>query len=329
MNAAQRWTLAALVSSAPAAHGQDLPYQVVDLMPRYWAFRDSTAGRAVPEQVRAFRQMVIAAEPRLYDQVIGTTSDQRLAEYLATMAPLDSAMRHVSRQMVDAIPVAWGRISGFFHRLQPGVSIYVVPSIFQSNGQVRYVDDSIVVMLGPDVQTYVEVVIDSGRAGMTSEIGIVHELSHYHHWRVNPEIARSAKSFFRPGAYSSLYYNLWSEGFATWVARTLNPDQPLNVILGPGLDAARGPELLPRLAREFLTRFESTREDDMRDLFYLSGKRKDIPLRSAYYVGYQVAAWLARTRTPARLAELQGQELKRSLHEALNAMAAGRWEPAR
>ena len=298
-------------------------------MPRYWAFRDSTAGRALPEQVRAFRQMVIAAEPRFYDQVIGTTSDQRLAEYLATMASLDSAMRRVSRQMVDAIPAAWGRLSGFFHGLDPNVRIYVVPSIFQSNGQVRYVDDSIVVMLGPDVQTYVEVVIDSGRAGMTSYIGIVHELSHYHHWRVNAEIARSAKSFFRPGAYSSLYYNLWSEGFATWVARTLNPDQPLNAVLGPGLDASRGSELLPRLAREFLTRFESTREDDVRDLFYLSGKRKDIPLRSAYYVGYQIAAWLARTRTPTQLAELQGDELKRSLREALNAMIAGRWEAAR
>jgi hypothetical protein len=184
--------------------------------------------------------------------------------------------------------------------MDPDVSIYVVPSIFQSNGQVRYVDDSIVVMLGPDVQTYVEVVIDSGRAGMTSEIGIMHELSHYHHWRVNAEIARSAKSFFRPGAYSSLYYNLWSEGFATWVARTLIPTNPST----PSWARPRclsWSELLPRLAREFLTRFESTREDDVRDLFYLSGKRKDIPLRSAYYVGYQVAAWLARTRTPAQL----------------------------
>ena len=179
------------------------------------------------------------------------------------------------------------------------------------------------------LKQYVEVVIDSGRAGMTSEIGIEHELSHYHHWRANPEIARSAKSFFRPGAYSSLYYNLWSEGFATWVARTLNPEQPLNAVLGPGLDAARGPEQLPGLAREFLARFESTSEDDVRDLFYLSGRRKDIPLRTAYYVGYQVAAWLARTRTPSQLARLEGEALRRSMREALTAMADGRWEPAK
>jgi hypothetical protein len=314
---------------ALAAQAQGEPYTVVDLMPRYWAFRDSTAGLAVTEQVRAFRRMVMAAEPRFYEQVIGTTSDERLAEYLSTMAPLDSAMRRVSREMADAIPTAWGRVSRMFGGMKPGVRVYVVPSVFQSNGQVRYVDDSIVVMLGPDVQTYVEVVIDSGRAGMTSEINIEHELSHYHHWRVNPEIAQSARSFFQPGAYSPLYYNLWSEGFATWGARRLNPDKPLAAILGPGLDPARGPELLPSLAREFLDRFESTREDDVRDLFYLSGRRKDIPLRSAYYVGYQVAAWLARTRTPAQLATLGGDELKRGVREALNAMAAGRWQPAR
>jgi hypothetical protein len=301
------------------------PYQVVNIMPRYWAFRDSTDGFPIAEQVRVFRQMVIAAEPRFYDQVIGTTSDERLAEYLTTMAALDSAMRRISREMVNAIPGAWGRVAGFFRGLAPGLRIYVVPSVFQSNGQVRYVDDSMVVMLGPDVQTYVEVVIDSGRKGMTSEIGIEHELSHYQHWKLNPEVARAAKSFFRPGAYSSLYYNLWSEGFATWVARRLNPEQPLAAILGPGLDPAQGPGLLPALAREFLARFESTREDDVRDLFYLSGRRKDVPLRSAYYVGYQVASFLARSRTPTQLAALRGEDLRRGVRDALTAMADGRW----
>ena len=308
--------------------GKRPPYRVVNLMPRYWAFRDSTAGHSTAEQVAAFRRLVMAVEPRFYEQVIGTPSDERLGEYLSTMAPLDSSMRRVATEMVNAIPAAWGRLAGFFGDLAPGVPIYVVPSVFQSNGQVRYVDDSVVVMLGPDVQTYVEVVIDSGR-GMSSEIGIVHELAHYHHWQVNPEIARAAKSFFRAGAYSSLYYNLWSEGFATWVARQLNPAQSLYSILGPGLDPARGPQLLPDLAKEFLRGFDSTREDDVRDLFYLSGRRKDIPLRSAYYVGFQVAAYLAASRTPAQLARLGGDELRGGLRDALKAMAAGRWEAAK
>jgi hypothetical protein len=299
---------------------------VINLMPKYWAFRDSTRGLSVPEQVRAFRRMVFAAEPRFYDQVIGPTSDERLAEYLITMAPLDSAMRRVAGEMVSAIPAARARVATFFGDAAPGPPIYVVPSVFQSNGQVRYVDDSMVVMLGPDVQAYVEVVIDSGRKGMTPDIVIVHELSHSQHWKVNPDVARAAKSFFRPGAYAALYYNLWSEGFATWVARRLNPDQPLAAILGPGLDPARGPGLLPGLAREFLARLESTREDDVRDLFYLSGRREDVPLRSAYYVGYQVAAYLAQTRTPLQLAALQGEALARGVRDALTAMAGGRWE---
>ena len=318
--------LALLVAALLQGPQDPPPYRVVNLMPRYWAFRDTTAGFPIAEQVRVFRQMVIAAEPRFYDQVIGSTSDERLAEYLTTMAPLDSAMRRVEQEMVNAIPAAWGRVAGFFRGLAPDLRIYVVPSVFQSNGQVRYVDDSMVVMLGPDVQTYVEVVIDSGRKGMTSQIGIEHELSHYQHWKLNPEIAGAAKSFFRPGAYSSLYYNLWSEGFATWVARRLNPDVSLATVLGPGLDPERGPELLPGLAREFLSRFDSTREGDVRDLFYLSGRRKDIPLRSAYYVGYQVASWLARSRTPEQLAGLGGENLERGIREALKAMASGRWE---
>jgi hypothetical protein len=290
-------------------------------MPRYFAFRDSAAGTALDERAPVFREMVIAPEARFYDQVLGVPDDARLTRYLADVERFDPVIRRVTSELTAELPRAWDRMRSLFPDLAPGVAIYLAPSLFNSNGQVRYLDDSLVVMLGPDVQAYVEVVVDSGRR---SPPGLVldHELAHYHHWRVNPEVARAAKSFFRPGAYSALYYNLWSEGFATYVARTLSPDASLEAVLGPGLDPAEGPRLLPLLAREFEAKLESTAEDDVRDLFYLSGRRKDIPLRSAYYVGYLVVERLVRNRSLAELARLDGAELTESIRGALAALAA-------
>lgn len=301
-------------ASSPAA-----PFRVVDLMPRYWAFREATAKATPAERVRRFRADVIAAEPRFFEQVIGPADDDRIGSYLETAAGFDSITRRIAADFLETLPRSWARLQGLFPDLTPGVRIFVTPSLFNSNGQVRYLDDSAVVMLGPDVQAYVEVVIDSGKripAGLTIE----HELAHYHHWSRNPELATAAKSFFRPGAYSALYYNLWSEGFATYVARRLNPDVPLATILGPGLDPARDDGKVPSLAREFLDKLDSTAEDDIRDLFYLSGRRKDIPARSAYYIGLQVVERLAAKRSLAELVTLGGPALREAIAGELAAI---------
>jgi hypothetical protein len=317
-----------LAACGTASSGRTVPeleYRIIDLMPRYWAFRDSTAGDSASQRAAAFRRMVIAPESRFYEQVFGLPDDARLAQYLGRMERFDSVMRRVTDEFRAAVPQGWSKLRSAFPDLTPGVRIYLVPSLFNSNGQVRYLDDSLVVMLGPDVQAYVEVAIDSGRRTDPVPI-VVHELAHYHHWRVNPEIAGAAKSFFKPGAYSAIYYNLWSEGFATYLARVLNPQVPLIGIIGPGYDPVAGPKLVPLLAREFLGKLESTSADDVRDLFYLSGRRKDIPLRSAYHVGYLVAERLARRHSAAELARLDGVRLRDAVRGELEAMAR---EPAR
>ena len=316
-----------LATLAPGCTGPAPPspvpgYRLIDLMPRYWAFRDSTADTPVSERPAAFRRIVLAAEPRFYAQVFPVPDDARLGGYLAMLEPIDPVVRRVADETRDAIPVAMARLRQVVPALGSGARIYLVPSLFNSNGQVRYLDDSLVVMLGPDVQAYVEVHIDSGRRADPIPT-IVHELAHWHHWRTNPEIGRAAATFFKPGSYAPLYYNLWSEGLATYVARIANPEVALADVLGPGVRPAEGPQLLPRLAAEFLGRLESTAEDDVRDLFYLSGRRTDLPLRSAYYVGYRVVERLARERSLAELLRLDGRELREGMRAALTALAAG------
>jgi hypothetical protein len=298
------------------------PYRLVDLMPRYWAFREATRGTPVAEQIRRFRAEVIAAEPRFYQQVIGPTDDARVSRFLTTMERYDSAARRLGAELPAALPLSWQRLRRLFPDLAPGVRIFVVPSVFTSNGQVRYLDDSMVVMLGPDVSAYVEVAIDSGRR-TPPELNLEHELAHYHHWGHNPEIARAAKTFFEPGASAQLYYNLWSEGLATYVARRLNPDVPLGWVLGPGLDPVAHQAIVPGLAREFLAKLDSRSETDVPDLFYLSGRRKDIPARSAYYLGYLVVERLAQRYSLTELVRLGGPLLRREIGQALTAIAEG------
>jgi hypothetical protein len=310
-------TSCALNPAAPPSAQSE--YRIIDLMPRYWGFRAGTVAAPPGERARRFRADVIGAEPRFFEQVIGPVDDAGLSQYLAAVEPLDSIVRRIGAEFLAAVPTSWNRLRALFPDLAPGVRIFVTPSLFISNGQVRYLDDSLVVMLGPDVQAYVEVVVDSGRR-TDPAIGIEHELTHYHHWRANAEIARAARSFFRAGSYSALYYNLWSEGMATWVARRLHPDAPLAEVLGPGLNPARDEGLVPELAREFARKLDSTVEDDIRDLFYLSGRRKDIPARSAYYLGYLVVDRLARDYSLPELIQLHGPELRQHILDALTSL---------
>jgi membrane dipeptidase len=300
-----------------SASNRAADYQVIDLMPRFWAVWDSTAGAPAAERTRAVRAQVIAPNAGFYRQVIGDPDDRRLEKYLTDIAPLAPAIRRSGAQLVQAIGPVWDQLRGLFPDLTPGVRIFVAPSLYTSNGQVRYLDYSLNDMLGPDVQAYVEEEVDSGRP-LDPSWGIRHELVHYHHERVNPEIAAAARTFFQPGAHSALYYNLWSEGLATYVTKLLSPNVPLKEVLGPGLDPIEGQRLLPVLAREFLAKMESTSETDLKDLFYLaSDRRADLPARSAYYVGFRVAQALAERYSLTELIRLSGTPLREAIREVL------------
>ncbi|MCC7131743.1 MAG: hypothetical protein IT352_03810, partial [Gemmatimonadales bacterium] len=83
-----------LATLAPGCTGPAPPspvpgYRLIDLMPRYWAFRESTADTPVSERPAAFRRIVLAAEPRFYAQVFPVPDDARLGGYLAMLEPID------------------------------------------------------------------------------------------------------------------------------------------------------------------------------------------------------------------------------------------------
>ena len=77
----------------------------------------------------------------------------------------------------------------------------------------------------------------------------------------------------------------------------------------------------PRIPRELRSRLASTDADEVRDYFFLSSERTDIPKRSAYYIGYHVAAELASSRTLDELVRLQGPGLRDAIDQTLQTLA--------
>jgi uncharacterized protein YjaZ len=134
-----------------------------------------------------------------------------------------------------------------------------------------------------------------------------HELFHIYH-----------SQFPDPGAEDTLARALWREGLATYVAQALNPSVSERILFGLPEDMpARARQLLPKLAAELRTKLDSKDPKEYAAFFLGNGARKDIPARSGYFVGYQVARELARKHTLAQLAHLHGPELRTAIAEAL------------
>ena len=107
----------------------------------------------------------------------------------------------------------------------------------------------------------------------------------------------------------SLYWKLWSHGLATLVAQRLNPEASWGDLeIG---DQNTCEKMLPRLSRDFLKRFDSTREQDQ--YFYFSGPSKD----AGRCLGFKVAERMARVHAFYDLPRLSETTLKIALKKVL------------
>jgi hypothetical protein len=98
----------------------------------------------------------------------------------------------------------------------------------------------------------------------------------------------------------------------------LNPgSSAAQVLITPSNLSQLTRPIFPSLARELLDHFESTNPDDFAPFFALDNHRPDVPIRSGYYAGYQIAKKLASHRSLKELVGLRGPELRDAVRKAL------------
>ena len=293
------------------ARGAEEP-SITSVMPAFWSVMDAAAPDAADTRAARFEQQVIRAYPALYGPVVTQNANFNLPEYLGQLQPLLPGMRDLdalTRRQIDySLEILRSRVG----RLGD-MSIFIAPSLFTSNGQVRVVDDRPVVMFGVDVQAYAELELLPASSRYDLRAYVAHELFHAHHYGVNPEMRRAANTLFDPKAPAPLYLNLWIEGLATCASMSMDGNGSIERALMSERLPVELPPILPALAQEYLAKLDSRSLDDTRDFFWLGGEREDIPPRTAYAMGALVADDIVGRKGLAAALKLGGRELRREV----------------
>jgi len=312
--------LGALLGGVPAASADKPRDNVITLMPSFWQVMDATDLPDDAARARRFQATVIAPNTALYGPVVQASADFSYEYYMEQLTPLLPTMREVDSRMRAQIDASLADLRARVGK--PGaMTVYIAPSLFTSNGQVRVVDDEPVVMFGVDVQAYAEIEMLPADSRYDMRAYIAHELLHAYHYSVNEEMRHAANTLFDEKNPAPLYLNLWIEGLATCVSMSLDGDGSTERALMSTRLAQELPAVLPAVAREMSTKLDARSLEATRDYFWLGGERTDIPPRSAYGVGALVADDILARKGLKSALRLSGQALRAEVGRSLAKLA--------
>jgi hypothetical protein len=293
---------------------------VVEVMPAFLKIMDADPKADAAARAPRFRRDVIEAYPALYGPVVHMNADFDVAQYLKDLEPLIPAMRELTPLTLAQIHATVDLMNAKFGRMS-GITIYLAPSLFTSNGQVRVVNDKPVVMFGVDVQAYAENEMLPAASRYDLRAYIAHELFHAHHYAVNAEMRRLANTLFDEKNPAPLYLNLWIEGLATCVSMSMDGDGTVERAFMSERLPKEVPPILATAVRELSGKLDSRSLDDTRDFFWLGGERKDLPPRSAYAIGALIADDVVTRRGLNAALALSGDELRSEVGKALETLS--------
>jgi hypothetical protein len=291
-------SVAATWDAIPAA--PRLPFTVIDAMPTFWRFWDSSIREPPDKRVRAFFDTVVAAYPDLFHHGLiasGALTDlggvpeaqARVAKYLRDISPFIPAMRRITITIRDSFSRYVQEFVTTFPDYAPTTPVYFTVSLFGFSGGLFVSGENTGLYFGIDELARIH--------GMSGNLKVIfqHELCHQYHYQISPEISRDRAAW----AF------MWEEGLAIYVSRRMNPGTTADqVLVTPDRLSELAQPHLPDLARRLLDNAESTNPIDYIDLFSVEQTPSGIPARSGYFVGYRVAEKLASTRSLVELVHL-------------------------
>jgi hypothetical protein len=302
--------LAMRAAAAQATSG----YRAIDLMPEWWAFVDDSRGLDPDAQARLFLDTVVRRHPKPYAAtVIGLDPrkpyEEQLLERFQRLQKLLAGREPLMRQLSASIAADLPRYEASFRRTFPDFrydgEIYFMHSLGGFDGATREVDGHTALLFGIDMIAYVY--------GTDADVEpfFHHELFHLYHSQFDVEHRDR----------DPVYFALWREGLATYVAQTLNPGAGGVAIFGlPRSMPEQTRSRLPELARALLADLDSTSPDDY-GRWFLDGSQAPVPARSGYYIGFLVARNLAARHSLPELARLPIASLRGDIAAALEQLA--------
>ncbi|KQW89122.1 hypothetical protein ASC94_21935 [Massilia sp. Root418] len=286
---------------------------VRDWMPAFWLAYDAAHAAARPGEalfsrffkprLALYRAAGLAPEPALVDQ------------WLRRFAPMAAHARARSARMPAALQAQLATFQAAFPDFdQRPVAVHFLPSLFQFDAHLEPCGATLPLYIGIDGILYYHGA-DPGTAVLFS-----HELFHLYQAQHNPG------AMLDPAP--PLHALLWSEGTATYASQLLNPRATRGELLfdnGPLLHLAPG--TAARIAADLLLQCDSAQDADVQR-YFSTGYRGDIPPRSGYLIGLDIAAHAhAGGMTPQRMAALPSAAAREVVRRRLQQLSSGQTRP--
>ncbi|MDB5364937.1 MAG: hypothetical protein JWM77_864 [Rhodospirillales bacterium] len=282
----KRLLLSALLTSLSLFAGTaSAACSIVDATQEFWTLARESRGWSDTTQMAAFRGRVQAKHPGLYaPEVIDIDDPARLerkaVDALNEARASNFAAMSLIREMQNRLPAAIAKLQKRFPDFRCDFPIYLMVSLDQFDGAGRVVDGQPALVFGVDA-------IQALDTGSRLSVFLMHELFHRYH-------AQAAGFSDDPGADQEIWRALWAEGLATYVSAAFNLENSLAdaLMLPRDLEQQARP-MLPKLAAELRASADKIDRDLFGRFFEYgnkSAKESGLPWRSAYYLGYRVAA---------------------------------------
>ena len=285
-------------------------FDVIDVMPRFWAFWDEDRPAAATDTaalIRLFRQRVTQPDSAFYEKAASGVSDDRIRNFLRGAEKDAPAMRAISDRLAHDLARLSRTFVDSFPDFAFGGRVYFYPSLYVRDGGTMTFPPSVALMFGVDMIARIH------GADADLEVLFDHELFHLYHGQVRPRSQTPAR----------LSRRLWGEGLATYVSQRMNPSASELALLLNDRRLYAERSRLAAIAATALARLDDTSSAYARR--YLQGgvADGDVPPRAGYLLGLRAAQVMGRNRTLRELARLDDETVHREMADALRAMAAG------
>lgn len=276
-----------------------------DLMPAFWHAYDAGRHLDSAQRVPQLLERFFAPHAGVYERAgFRPLSADGVQRWLPAFDAIALAVRTLHRRFARDYARHLQRFQHAFSDFDAGASpVLLMPSLFHFDAHLEPVGRTLPLYFGADGIVHFH--------GADADLGVLmaHEIFHCYQAQKNAALSLDAK----PPVYAAL----WIEGTATYVSERLNTQAALrHVLLDDDALLRGGPAAMPRVVAALIARLDSTEEADL-NAFFSAGWKGEWPARAGYYVGLLAARRIGEALSPAEMAALPADEVRRRLAAVL------------
>lgn len=304
---------AAVLTALPAAAMPGGDIAVRNLMPDFWTFWRAARDEAPGTQLQLWRKLYQQRNAAVFADLNSTCGKDLQAgvleeQYFPILKGLIPAMRALSASLPKTIASAEGAFGAAFPDMHWTGPMYIMASVGCFNGRSQLIQGRQALLLGVDDM--------AGLHETNVQPLITHEMFHRYHY---------GYFAFEPELPQPLWVRLWAEGMATFVAHRLNPGASTYDLtwISPR-DVSRMDSRMKGMTARFRRRLNSTSQAEAAVFFSDDGRDAEVPPRAGYYLGLEVAEYLARRYSMQTMAHWNRAQAEPHVQSALRHLELAR-----